>query len=96
MRMFQLYPNSFIYMSQDILTKVIYILSQYVIITLTKNLVSRASVKILFSHKSVRNFLEPMNVGPNDNRCNAKEILECRISLWHDPLNNVREEILKL
>lgn len=96
MRMFQLYPNSFIYMSQDIFTKVIYILPQYIIITLTKNLVSRASVKIMFSHKSVRSFLETMNVGPKNNRCNAKEILECRTSLWHGPLNNVHEEILKL
>ena len=96
MRMFQLYPNSFIYMSQDTFTKVIYILPQYIIITLTKNLISRASVKIMFSHKSVRNFLETLNVGPKNNRSNTKEILECRTCLWHDPLNNVREEILKL
>jgi len=48
MRMFQLYPNSFTYMLQDIFTKVIYVLPQYIIITLTKNVISRASVKIVF------------------------------------------------
>ena len=73
--MFQLYPNSFIYMLQDIFTKVIYVLPQYIIITLTKNVVSRASVKIMFSHKSVRNVLETINVGPQNNRRNTKEIL---------------------
>jgi hypothetical protein len=81
MRMFQLYPNSFIYMTQDIFTEAIYILPQYIIITLTKNVVSRASVKIMFSHKSVKNFLEIMNVGLQNNRSNAKETLEYRTSL---------------
>ena len=49
MRMFQLYPNYFIYMWQDIFTKVIPVLPQYIIIALTENVVSRASVKIVFS-----------------------------------------------
>jgi hypothetical protein len=74
-------------MFQDIFTKVIYVLPQYIIITLTKNAVPRARVKIMFSHGRVRNFLQTINVGSQNSRGHAKEILKGPNSLWHDPLN---------
>jgi hypothetical protein len=83
-------------MSEDIFTKAIYVLPQYITIMLTKNVVSRARVKIIFPHESVRNFLETMNVCSQNSRGHAKEILKCPNGLWHDPINNFLTEILKL
>jgi hypothetical protein len=81
------------YISQEIFTKVIYVLPQYITITLTKNVVQRASVKIMFTHKNIRNILETINLGPQNNSSHLKEMPKCRNCLWHDPIKHFCEEL---